>query len=66
VRQLTTNARWRTNIGGTEKEFDTEITEQKPDKRIAWRSLAGASHARRRDLFNSRSSMTDKLEVMLQ
>ena len=38
-------AHWRTNIGGKEKEFDTEITEQIPDKRIAWRSLAGASHA---------------------
>jgi uncharacterized membrane protein len=33
---------WRTNIGGIEKSFDTEITEQIPDKRIAWRSLSGA------------------------
>jgi uncharacterized membrane protein len=27
---------------GLEKRFDTEITEQIPDKRIAWRSLSGA------------------------
>jgi uncharacterized membrane protein len=36
---------WRTNIGGIEKSFDTEITEQIPDKRIAWRSLSGAPNA---------------------
>jgi uncharacterized membrane protein len=35
---------WRTNIGGREKEFDTEITEQIPDKRIAWRSQSGPWH----------------------
>ena len=32
---------WRVNIGGKEKEFDTEITEQIPGKRIAWRSVGG-------------------------
>jgi uncharacterized membrane protein len=36
---------WRTNIGGIEKSFDTEITEQIPDKRITWRSLSGAPNA---------------------
>jgi uncharacterized membrane protein len=30
------NLHWRTNIGGKEKTFDAEITEQIPDKRIAW------------------------------
>ena len=46
VRQLDEKrSRWRTNIGGKEKVFDTEITEQIPDKRIAWRSLSGASQA---------------------
>ena len=35
---------WRTNIGGKEKDFIAEITEQLPDERIAWRSRAGASH----------------------
>ena len=34
--------RWLTNIGGIEKSFEAEITEQIPDKRIAWRSLSGA------------------------
>lgn len=36
---------WVTNIGGIEKTFDTKITEQIPDKRIAWRSLSGAPNA---------------------
>ncbi len=26
---------WRTKVGGLEKDFETEITEQMPDKRIA-------------------------------
>ena len=46
VRQLDDKRlHWRTNIGGKEKDFIAEITEQLPDERIAWRSRAGASHA---------------------
>jgi uncharacterized membrane protein len=40
-----TRLRWVTNIGGVEKSFDTKITEQIPDKRIAWHSLSGAPNA---------------------
>jgi uncharacterized membrane protein len=36
---------WRTNVGGKEKEFDTEITEQIPDTRIAWCTRSGEKHA---------------------
>ena len=46
VRQLDEQmTHWRTNIGGIEKDFDAEITEQIPDKRIAWRSRSGAPNA---------------------
>jgi len=46
VRQLDDKiTHWRTNIGGIEKDFDAEITEQIPDKRIAWRSRSGAPNA---------------------
>jgi uncharacterized membrane protein len=42
VRQVSDkHLHWRVNIGGKEKEFDTEITEQIPGKRIAWRSVSG-------------------------
>lgn len=32
---------WVTKIGGVDREFDAEITEQVPDKRIAWVSVGG-------------------------
>ena len=36
-----THNHWVTNVGGVEREFDTEITEQHPDERIAWQSVDG-------------------------
>jgi uncharacterized membrane protein len=32
---------WVTKIGGVEREFDAEITEQHPDERVAWKSTDG-------------------------
>ena len=46
VTQLTdTLTRWKTSIGGVEREFDAEITEQHPDERVAWHSIDGKTHA---------------------
>jgi uncharacterized membrane protein len=36
-----THLHWRALVGGKIKEWDAEITEQIPDKRIAWRSIGG-------------------------
>jgi uncharacterized membrane protein len=36
---------WRAKIFGTVEEWDAEITEQIPDKRIAWCSTSGAKNA---------------------
>ena len=33
--------RWKAEIGGRVKEWETEITEQMPDNRIAWKSTSG-------------------------
>jgi uncharacterized membrane protein len=40
-----THTHWKTKIGGVEREFDTEITEQHPDERVAWKSTDGTTHA---------------------
>src|SRR5687767_1863838 len=37
VKQVSdTRNHWKAEIAGIEREFDTEITEQRPDERIAW------------------------------
>ena len=46
IRQIDdTHVHWRTKIAGVEREFDTEITEQHPDHRVAWRATQGTRHA---------------------
>jgi uncharacterized membrane protein len=46
VRQLdNTHLHWRANIAGKEEQWDSEITEQIPDERIAWRSTSGVRNA---------------------
>lgn len=42
VRQLDdTRLHWVANVGGERKEWDARITEQIPDRHIAWRSEGG-------------------------
>jgi uncharacterized membrane protein len=46
IRQIDpTHTHWKTSIGGVEREFDAEITEQHPDERVAWNSTSGTDHA---------------------
>ena len=37
--------RWRAEIGGKDAEWEAEITDQVPDRHIAWRSVTGAMNA---------------------
>ena len=42
IRQLDDkHLHWKANVFGEEKEWDSEIVEQIPDRRIAWRSISG-------------------------
>ncbi len=46
IRQLDEqHVHWVAEVGGKQKEWDAEITEQVPDQRIAWRSVDGAPNA---------------------
>ncbi|HWH98130.1 MAG TPA: SRPBCC family protein [Pseudolysinimonas sp.] len=36
---------WKVSVGGVDREFDAEITEQHPDERVAWKSTSGPDHA---------------------
>ena len=40
-----THTHWNVSIAGIKREFDAEITEQKPDERVAWKSIGGETHA---------------------
>jgi len=46
VRQLDdTHVHWKAKIGNTPREWDSEITEQEPDRRISWKAVHGAHNA---------------------
>jgi uncharacterized membrane protein len=46
VRQLDdTHLHWVADFGGSRHEWDAEITEQKPDERVAWRNTEGKYNA---------------------
>jgi uncharacterized membrane protein len=40
-----THLHWVAEVGGAEKEWDAEVTEQHADERIAWNATAGAENA---------------------
>lgn len=54
---------WRAEILGNVEEWDAEITEQIPDKRIAWRSEKGAVNA---GVVTFHRLSDDRARVMLQ
>jgi uncharacterized membrane protein len=40
-----THLHWIAEFGGSRHEWDAEITEQKPDERVAWRNTDGKDNA---------------------
>src|ERR1700712_629164 len=45
TQQDDTHNHWTVNIGGLQREFDTVVTEQHPDERVAWTAVDGKGHA---------------------
>jgi uncharacterized membrane protein len=39
-----THLHWAADIGGNKEEWDAEITEQRADERVAWKSTSGAQN----------------------
>ena len=67
IRQLNnTLLHWVVQIGGVKREFDTKITEQHPDERVAWTSVEGPKHAgviTFHRLDDSHSRVTAQMEI---
>ena len=40
-----THLHWEAEIAGARREWDAEITEQRPDERVAWKAIDGAENA---------------------
>jgi len=61
----TTN-HWRVKIGGVERQFDTVISEQLPDERVAWTSVAGDTEHAGVVTFHRLSDAETKVTVQLE
>jgi uncharacterized membrane protein len=57
-----THLHWVAKVGGEKKEWDAHITQQVPDKVIAWESDAGASNA---GIVSFRELAPQKTEISL-
>lgn len=58
-----THTHWKTKVGGIEREYDTEITEQHPEERVAWRSTDGTTNA---GVVTFHKIAADKTRLMVQ
>ncbi len=54
---------WVAEIGGKRNEWDAEISEQRPDERVAWHSISGATNA---GAVTFHRLGDDRTKVMLQ
>ena len=64
VKQLDdTHLHWKATIAGKDKQWNAVITEQRPDDRIAWKSVDGAKNA---GVVTFHRLSDNKSKVMLQ
>ncbi|MEV5337119.1 MULTISPECIES: SRPBCC family protein [Actinomycetes] len=60
-----TRTHWKVNVGGAEREFDAEITEQHPDERVAWNSVGGETEHAGVVTFHKIDENTTRVTVQL-
>lgn len=65
TQQDDTHNHWKVNIAGGEREFDTVITEQLPDERVAWTSTGGEVDHAGVVTFHKLSDTTSRLAVQI-
>ncbi|MEU6516087.1 SRPBCC family protein [Streptomyces sp. NPDC046978] len=66
VRQLDDrHNHWVTNIGGVQREFETEIVDQLPDDRITWRVVDGDTRQRGCFRFQRLDDARTRVEVTM-
>ncbi|MEU9392912.1 SRPBCC family protein [Streptomyces sp. NPDC048324] len=61
-----THNHWTTKIGGVRREFDTEIVDQLPDERIAWRTVGGDIKQMGMVHFESLDDMHTRVEIVME
>ncbi|MFE7854759.1 SRPBCC family protein [Streptomyces sp. NPDC101209] len=61
-----THNHWTTKIGGVRREFDTEIVDQLPDERIAWRTVGGDTKQMGMVHFESLDDMHTRVEIVME
>ena len=60
-----THNHWKVKVGGFEREFDTEITEQHPDERVAWNSVGGDTEHAGVVTFHKLTDTSSRVTVQL-
>jgi len=60
-----THNHWVVNVGGAEREFDAEISEQHPDERVAWNSVGGETEHAGVVTFHKLDDVTTRVTVQL-
>ncbi|MDN3296012.1 SRPBCC family protein [Streptomyces ficellus] len=56
---------WTTKIGGVRREFDTEIIDQLPDERVAWRTISGDTKQKGVVSFQSLDDTHTRVELVM-
>lgn len=60
-----THSHWTVNVGGVERQFDTVITEQHPDERVAWTSTGGDTEHAGAVTFHKLDDSTSRVTVQI-